>query len=472
MSSRRKNTASKKQTRTTKKGGAATHLEAARVYRNVRRTEEELIALTDLVVEQVFEGEDLFALSWDLFERGLEVPLGDRSMYAQSFLPWFWFDMPLFGETSDALETFAEGLLKTPALCPTPLTRQQRLFLTTGLRTNLSWYVVERVEEGMELELRDLFSNDRVVVREHTASRLGMKGVTILTRVMTLDGVSFLCGTWPIPLGPSHRHILLRARESLEDVVKSAAGSDVEHALRAMGIRTLFINLAQGVRDLAEKGPQIQNMDGEPFECLELRWSLSLPLEEAARILNQLDREGDGLLDTTVGSNGALTSVSIAYMRPPKSEAANLDVVAVGRIVAEPGVLKVEVNSRQRSEEMAALMVELFGGHIDHQSLAPGKTEHPLASSGLSDLPNLDDHPGAREALDEFMRKQMERWLVTPIPMLENLSPREAAKTERGRELLDALLASYSDTRSATLPNMRTLDVDHLRAALGLVDTA
>lgn len=50
--------------------------------------------------------------------------------------------------------------------------------------------------------------------------------------------------------------------------------------------------------------------------------------------------------------------------------------------------------------------------------------------------------------LDEIKHKQWKSWFDDPIPLLENLSPRQAAKTPNGRALLNELFGFYDSMRT------------------------
>jgi hypothetical protein len=72
------------------------------------------------------------------------------------------------------------------------------------------------------------------------------------------------------------------------------------------------------------------------------------------------------------------------------------------------------------------------------------------------------------EALEaDWSRKHWDAWIDTKVPALGNRTPRQAAKTLRGRERLEALLSDYERSaersRSAFVP-----DIAELRRILGL----
>ncbi len=65
------------------------------------------------------------------------------------------------------------------------------------------------------------------------------------------------------------------------------------------------------------------------------------------------------------------------------------------------------------------------------------------------------------------MRKHWDAWVDQKVPALGNRTPRQAAKTARGRERLEALLSDFERSaersQSAFVP-----DIGELRKKLGL----
>jgi hypothetical protein len=72
------------------------------------------------------------------------------------------------------------------------------------------------------------------------------------------------------------------------------------------------------------------------------------------------------------------------------------------------------------------------------------------------------------EALEaELARKHWDAWIDTNVPALGNRTPRQAAKTARGRERLAALLADFARTAGRS-PTSTRPDLEALRRTLGL----
>jgi hypothetical protein len=81
----------------------------------------------------------------------------------------------------------------------------------------------------------------------------------------------------------------------------------------------------------------------------------------------------------------------------------------------------------------------------------------------LADLP-----AEVRLKLEETARQHWVTWFDVPVPALNNMTPKEAAKTEEGRELLECLLLDYERHDDDSNENLMRPDVPELRRKLGM----
>ena len=73
-----------------------------------------------------------------------------------------------------------------------------------------------------------------------------------------------------------------------------------------------------------------------------------------------------------------------------------------------------------------------------------------------------------RLKLEETARQHWVTWFDLPVPALNNMTPKEAAKTEEGRELLESLLLDYERHDDADNENLMRPDIPELRRKLGM----
>jgi hypothetical protein len=99
-------------------------------------------------------------------------------------------------------------------------------------------------------------------------------------------------------------------------------------------------------------------------------------------------------------------------------------------------------------------------------SSKPHELAHGTERSGVISLADLP--PEVRLKLEETARQHWVTWFDVPVPALNNMTPREAAKTEEGRELLESLLLDYERHDDADNENLMRPDIPELRRKLGM----
>jgi hypothetical protein len=79
-----------------------------------------------------------------------------------------------------------------------------------------------------------------------------------------------------------------------------------------------------------------------------------------------------------------------------------------------------------------------------------------------------DAQPQVRAMIEEVSRQHWDSWFDLPVPALNDMTPREAAKTEEGRELLESLLLFYGNYQLDSAEDFMRADVGALRRELGM----
>jgi hypothetical protein len=86
---------------------------------------------------------------------------------------------------------------------------------------------------------------------------------------------------------------------------------------------------------------------------------------------------------------------------------------------------------------------------------------------GKHNAPTTAQPPEITTAVREFRAKHMRAWIDESIPALDGLTPREAARTPRGRSALELLLKDI-ERHESRLPPDQQIDLSWLRPALGV----
>jgi len=164
--------------------------------------------------------------------------------------------------------------------------------------------------------------------------------------------------------------------------------------------------------------------------------------------------------------------------RAPRADPADARTVH-GAFQIKDGFLVAETNSRQRAARLRVKLKNLLGNLIAYDG---------TSCKDLDDLPKLtpeeeearrreSEEPKSRPEIRELLLNYYEdhyfkKWPNEKVPALGGLTPLQAAKTEKGREKLNALLDYYDRLQDAATPPQVRIDFDRLRRMLGLLPKA
>ncbi len=115
---------------------------------------------------------------------------------------------------------------------------------------------------------------------------------------------------------------------------------------------------------------------------------------------------------------------------------------SLGDVTVAVNTLELSCLSRERLAVGRSLLEELLPGAITHRGdvfseIETKRDEAPDAPVA----PRLSEiDPTARQVEIELLARQAEQWLETPIPGLDNRTPRKAAQTAEGRAQLEEIL--------------------------------
>lgn len=133
--------------------------------------------------------------------------------------------------------------------------------------------------------------------------------------------------------------------------------------------------------------------------------------------------------------------------------------------------LILRCNSRERLERWKGRLNQALGGAARHkadsftdgQAAMKGARARPGASSG----PPQALPPELQQAVAEHLRGMMRSWVDEPIPLLGNKTPREAVRSQRGRDQVTELLLNQ-EKAFASNPQFAPVDLTAIWNELGL----
>ncbi len=321
------------------------------------------------------------------------------------------------------------------------------------------WEVID-FEPGRTLTLRDSLTAEERTVHEVSASKNAKRHMLVLARIVDSAGVSLICGMHTVPLPPAAgAGVVERMRKTLRR--RTAVSPD---RLRSARIAWRMLDAWSDAVDRRLAPPILQNTDGDPILFVEDRW----PFRAADRpdVMARLASiEG---AERESGDKEAFTFVRAG--NPIHKHWYN---TIVGRAVLSTDSLVAEVNSVARADSLRDVIEqacgELLGNRLRSISDPSAvleqqrQTREPAASASKVNA----NTPEMNEIAREMKERHYAEWIHQCIPALGGKTPREAAKTKRGREMLDALMKDI-ELIEGNQPEAVRFNVRKLRRALGL----
>ena len=401
------------------------------------------------------------------------------------FVHWFLFNWVVeqrrpgrrkFVDTTIA-EMFLVGELAN-------LTSDEQLLLNTSNRCPYTLCEVVRVTPSVGMVLSDLLRRITYEVTERTASETLKRGEIIYCATSEMWGLKSNVGTGPFALWPTSKRDVLDLRKW---IVERIGDDDIttEHLHEfELDIRGLYLQLVE----VMFTPPQLANTDGDPM----LPQKLYFELESAETAFHALKSLAKGwnqkeLLSRAELKDGSVVKAEIEWLGgKPEARKRLAGPVLLGLLKIDHERLVVEVNSNERADRIRRLIEKRLGTAVKYQTtlIEPIESQvqemwHTAAAGATSPLENgfagsnssisLDEHPELRAMMEETARQHWESWFELPIPALNDMTPREAVKTNEGRELLESLLLLYEIHDEESRDNYFQADIPALRRELGLV---
>jgi hypothetical protein len=279
----------------------------------------------------------------------------------------------------------------------------------------------------------------------------------VLARVADYDGASYFCGIYPRLLPPhAAARVTAQVRRRATKTTSPAALRD-----EALGLAMLR-HWAKAVREEEEAAAAPKNLvntDGEAFVMTTDHFELEANARGEVRArLNRIE----GVEHEEDDQEGARFTV----FKRGNAVHAHWDNTVLAHLTLGTDRLRLETNSVERADRLRAQLEAGCGALLRHRL-----REHadPLseARSFRESTPPTEPPPEALEALREFKARHYASWSDTPLPALGGKTPRQAARTRRGREQVDVILRSMENGEHRA-GGGAPFDFGPLRRGLGL----
>lgn len=374
----------------------------------------------------------------------------DREMLFHQFLmPWIFFNWipdEDFGlKNFDPEITLAENYLQSHKA---KLRSDELRFIEAMISTFYSFYAILEVEKEQALHVKDIFLGTEHHIKERQGTHYLKRGDIVFSRILTLDNQSIFVGMAPFILLPQHHIALLDFKKWL---IEENDGKPLDgNALRNELDLELYNYFFDAIIEVYNKPlPTLLNTDGELFQPTTSHFKL---MQSPQDTLNQLmsmtlsDDSEEFLQNAKRTKMGKITEIQFPWLKKGNKKHKHWDNTLCGDVIIKEGKLILKTNSTERAEKGKKLLIKLLGNSIEFQKTLIESLEHKMKSlpqTKIESKPNPMDIPEIQEQIKAMARAHWETWFDQAIPALGNNTPREAAKTDEGREQLDALLLQY-----------------------------
>jgi len=454
-------------------------------YRRLRRVEADLIPeLLAYGLETL--GPEAIEEAWREFHDYAAPGAYDQESPINSiFMPWFlfnWIHETKLPDSDFPVTTIAASFLSEHAL-----SEDEEKLIMSAIQTPYSLCEVVELTPGVGMTLFDLLRRVKYDVIERSASQTLKQGEIIYCATTHLDGISSNIGTSPYALRPLAKRDILEFRKWMIDESGGAELTADHLGEFEADIRSFYLDAVVAMF----LPPQLMNTDNDPL----LPQKVHFDVESADSAFHALKGLAEGMPEDELRSeatvaDGLIVKAEIPWLGGTTEARKRLGgPVWLGTMNIEDSKLIVSVNSTKRAEKVRRLVEKRLGKEAVYKTTLIEPIEPEVermwaaAASGSSKpaaagraqgtertgVISLADLPAeVRLKLEETARQHWVTWFDLPVPALNNMTPREAAKTEEGRELLESLLLDYERHDDADNENLMRPDIPELRRKLGM----
>jgi hypothetical protein len=393
--------------------------------------------------------------AWDEFHLWNDEPFDPESDENQVFMPWFFYDWTPDPDETEVLPgapkdiSPAQSLLNAKGSYLDPL---QSKYIESCLSEPFSFFEVVTCHPGQGYQLKDIFTGEVLVVVEKMGSEHASIGDIIFGKPATVQGLTTFEATATYLIPPVRKSPFIELRKIIESHHKPIT----KEALREYGFE--LIELYQMFRELHLNPPMptLTNTDGDLFVPHKVIFEIDSP-EEAFEALKDLNIEDDRetlLRDAEFDSENKLIKIEIAWLKKGNKQNKSWENTVLGHLKIDTTSLTAEVNSEKRAKKIQKLVKERMGDGAHYKTTVVESVESSLnkrttvRQAGIASIQEEEarlfaEHPEIQAKIAEMNAAHWNGWIHEKVPALGNKTPVQAAKTENGKEMLNALLTQF-----------------------------
>ncbi len=305
------------------------------------------------------------------------------------------------------------------------LSTGERHFLDGVRGSHLRLYEVLEVKPDQGFDLRDLWDDLRLVVRERAATRQVVAWDLVIARIGPGGDGETVFETLPYLFPASAKDELVKGLSKAHPLfMREYPQKGIVEFFRTMA--PVFHKLWLEKVALRPR-PKLLTGEGEPFIFAKVIFDL-LDREAAAGSL----AGRDDIVDHGDGGYGWL-------------EPAGTFQRSAGTIFIEERRVVFETASQKRAEKARDLLPDLMRGSVRFKAISYEDVEQAIRRAPRKAEKKEPEIPieEQRKVLGEFYEQHYRKWLDEPLPALGNRTPRHAARLKTVRPKLVALLKEF-----------------------------
>jgi hypothetical protein len=449
--------------------GSAVRTSQEAIYVRLRRLDGEA---TDVISKRIMKDSpgDSISPAWKDYFQGDTAPPNEDDPETDPFFRWFLYNWtPPSGHKSADLIARGGDPRVNPELAQ---------FIGAVLRSPYSFYQVTAARES-DFDARDILRQTEITITDHSAARLLKPGFIIYARVVELEGIHFMMGCGADVLSIRSHPLVIHLRNELrtEDNISDGPIPDELLLENEEVLRLAYFDLLEEELDSA---PVLTNTDGDPLLMHTIRYRVN-SFDAAFAALRELEPDAsDDDLTQNEGDprRGKLPSATIHWSKRRK-DSSKEDATIQAIFFLEGTTVTVETNSEKRAAKVRKEINARLGSQAQFLSSEVKSPEAMRAEQPKTKDPDqrarevreqarLMASPEIQALLKGKMDEHWQTWPDIPLPALSGMTPRKAAKSNAGRELLESLLLDFESRNKMVKEEFNKVPVSKLRGELGM----
>lgn len=415
----------------------------------------------------------------DLLPEELPDSIDGEHFFNQFIIPWVLFNwLPEedddFGVTNfDVEQSIAINYLKTHQ---NKLNSSEKRFIEAMNKTHYSFYSILEVEFDKSIIVKDILLGTTHSIKERQGTHYLKRGDIVFSRILALDNQSIFIGMAPIVIPAKFQITLIDFREWLMEEYDDKPLTP--EALRSELDLDLFDYFFEAIEYLHNPQPTLVNTDGDLILFSKSHFKLDSNIEETLHCLLPLTllKKPDRFLESAKRDKlGKITNIEFPWLIKGNKKHPEWETTIMGHVTINENKLILETNSEKRTQKGKKLLSKYLGDKIHFQQTlmeTPEQKAKSLPNIASSEAISITpyDIPEVQEQLKLMAEKHWEAWFDSPIPALNDKTPRQAAKTKDGRERLEALLLHYerNDAQMNEKTHCFKADINYIKSELKL----